>query len=123
LSSLYFEIESSGGPIFANPLAMDQLSLVMSSGSLGLPHEEGACLSLSVHRKMNRSKIFCSDNSASFVLGKRKLRTSEERERAGIGCGRPRKLQARAASYLSSCTSAVVGLFQACCPLLDQVPA
>jgi len=25
---------------------MDQLSLVMSSGSLGLPHEEGACLSL-----------------------------------------------------------------------------
>jgi hypothetical protein len=46
LSSLYFEIESSGGPIFANPLAMDQLSLVMSSGSLGLPHEEGACLSL-----------------------------------------------------------------------------
>jgi hypothetical protein len=48
LSSLYFEIESSGGPIFANPLAMDQLSLVMSSGSLGLPHEEGACLSLSL---------------------------------------------------------------------------
>ena len=63
---------------------------------------------------MNRSKIFCSDNSASFVLGKRKLRTSEERERAGIGCGRPRKLQAHAASYLSSCTSAVVGLFHAC---------
>jgi hypothetical protein len=122
LSSLYFEIESSGGPIFANPLAMDQLSLVMSSGKLGLPHEEGACLSL-CSQKMNRSKIFCSDNSASFGLGKRKLRTSEERERAGIGCGRPRKLQARAASYLSSCTSAVVGLFQACCPLLDQVPA
>jgi hypothetical protein len=47
LSSLYFEVESSGGDdlSFANPLAMDQLSLVQSSGGLALPHEEGACLS------------------------------------------------------------------------------
>jgi hypothetical protein len=32
----------------ANPLAMDQLPLVKSSGGLGLPHEEGACLSPSL---------------------------------------------------------------------------
>jgi len=51
LSSLYFEIEQSGGddPIVANPLAMDQLPLVKSSGGFGLPHEEGACLSPSLY--------------------------------------------------------------------------
>jgi hypothetical protein len=35
--------------MFANPLAMDQLSLVKSSGGLGLPYQEGACLSSSLH--------------------------------------------------------------------------
>jgi hypothetical protein len=36
-------------PYFANPLAMDQLSLLKSSGGLGLPHQEAACLSPSLH--------------------------------------------------------------------------
>jgi hypothetical protein len=51
LSSLYFEIESSGGDDLSLPiqLAIDQLSLLKSSGGLGLPHEEGACLSPSLH--------------------------------------------------------------------------
>jgi hypothetical protein len=40
---------------------------------------------------MNRSKIFCSDDSASFVLENEKPRTTEERELAGIDCARPRK--------------------------------
>ena len=64
-------------PVFANPLALDHLSdqlpLVKSSGGLGLPHAEGACLSLPLYtQKMNRSKINCTDDSASFVLGERK---------------------------------------------------
>jgi hypothetical protein len=51
-----FEIESSGGddlslpirsPLISCPVV--QLSLVKSSGSLVLPHEEGACLSPSLH--------------------------------------------------------------------------
>jgi len=54
LSSLYFEIESGcGDGYFANPLALDrfsdQWSLVKSSSGLALPHEEGACLSPSLH--------------------------------------------------------------------------
>jgi hypothetical protein len=69
LSSLYFEIESSGGDdlSFANPLAIDQLSLVKSSGGLGLPHEEAPASLPLCAQIMNRSKIFCSDDSASFV--------------------------------------------------------
>jgi hypothetical protein len=68
LFSLYFEIESSGGDDLPLPIRspLNQLSVVMSSGRFGLPHKESACLSL-CSQKMNRSKIFCSDNSASFV--------------------------------------------------------
>jgi hypothetical protein len=78
LSSLYFEIESGGGDAcLCQSLALDQLSdqlsLVKSAGGLGLPHEEGACLFLPLcAQKMKRSKINCTDDSASFVLGERK---------------------------------------------------
>ena len=50
LSSLYFEVESSGGDVLTLPIRspFDQLSLVKSSGRLALPHEEGACLSPSL---------------------------------------------------------------------------
>ena len=41
---------------FANPLAIDQWSLVKSSGRLALPHEEGACLSPSLHTEMNKEE-------------------------------------------------------------------
>jgi hypothetical protein len=74
LSSLYFEVQSSGRDVLSLPIRspFDQLSLVKSSGRLAPPHEEGACLSPSLRTEMNRRKIFFTDDSASFVLVKRK---------------------------------------------------
>ncbi len=59
-------------PGFANPPPIDQLPLVKSSDGLYLPHQEGACLSPSLPQKMNRREFFFRDDSASFVLQKRK---------------------------------------------------
>ena len=42
--------------IYANPLAID-LSLLKSSGGLGLPHEEGACLSPSRHTENEQEQV------------------------------------------------------------------
>ena len=96
---------------------MDQLSLLKSSGGLGLPHQEGACLSLPLcTQKMNRSNVFCTDHSACFVSGGTKnyahLRNQSSRE---LTAGDRAKLSARAASYLPSCTSAIVGWFPIVC--------
>jgi hypothetical protein len=50
LSSLCFEIESSGGDDLSLPIHSPLISCrwVKSSGGFGLPHEEGACLSHSL---------------------------------------------------------------------------
>jgi hypothetical protein len=51
---------------------MDRLSLVKSSGGLDLPHQEGACLSPSLHMENEQEKDLFQDDSAPFVLQKRK---------------------------------------------------
>jgi hypothetical protein len=43
-------------PIFANPLPMEQLSLVKSSGGLDLPYQEGACLSTALPTEMQQKQ-------------------------------------------------------------------
>jgi hypothetical protein len=53
LSSLYFEIESSGGDDLSLPIRSPLIGCPVVAGEvlgrLGLPHEEGACLSPSLH--------------------------------------------------------------------------
>jgi len=83
LSSLNFETKSSGGDDLSLPIRSapdrlfdqrsNQLSLVKPSRLAFLTRKAPASLPLCA-QKIKKRKIFCTDDSASFVLGKRKTR-------------------------------------------------
>jgi hypothetical protein len=135
LSSLYFKVESSGGDYVSLPIrsplisclisylisCLIQLSLVKSSGLVFLTRK-AASLPLSA-QKMKKRKIFCTDDSASFVLGERKTKHIRGTRAHGGDCGETVQNFQRAPSDLSSYTSAIVGVSNCGLPIADQVPA
>jgi hypothetical protein len=94
LSSLYFEVESSGGDVLTYPIRspIDQCFAGEVLGPACSSSREGACLSPSpVHRKRTGARSFARMIVHLSCQGKEKPRTSGEPELAEVDCGGPRK--------------------------------